>query len=676
MSSTELLRKIQRGLRKPPKIIIQRIGQEAKGYADRYLAPQRAKKLGLKQLLKKTGYQNLNHLWRGLSKRPYFTVTNHPDLALFASLCPEDSEIIFQRAQLALEHKVDLLGSGLIELGPKINWHKDYKSQYDWPPKYIRDINYNNPERPSDVKFPWEVSRKQWFIPVGQAYLLTQDETYAQAAKELFNDWIDQNPYAFSVNWACTMEVALRILSWTWFFHVFKHSKAWQDQIFQQKFLTCLYLHADFTQRHLEFSDINGNHYTADAAGLVFAGLFFGDFPAANAWHSQGWTILCEELGRQVYADGVDFEASVPYHRLVLELFLLPACYREALQFKTPPEYQQSVQLMAEFTQAYSQPGGRVPLWGDADDARALPFGCQNINDHRYIYGLVGLLWDIKPLLAFDAGSFGEHFWLFGSQAVARIQAQQKHLPTTSRAFTHGGFFIMRNERDHIFIDCGPIGLAGRGGHGHNDCLSFEAVLDGVKLISDCGAYVYTASYEERNLFRSTQYHNTPCIDGQEINRFIRWDYLWNLHYDAKPNLITWQPGPENDLFCGSHSGYQNLQDPVTPKRTIRLDHAQHSLTIEDEILCKGQHQVSIPLHLAPNVQARLLEDEHSIMLDAGGKQFMLEWEGTIEWRVEISPARISPSYGITVASQKIVWHGEIMGSSRLKFHIKGEHVI
>ncbi len=80
------------------------------------------------------------------------------------------------------------------------------------------------------------------------------------------------------------MEVALRIISWTWFFHVFKKSHAWQDSFFQERFLTCLYLHADFTMRHIEYSDINGNHYTADAAGLVFAGLFFGTGAEAKLW--------------------------------------------------------------------------------------------------------------------------------------------------------------------------------------------------------------------------------------------------------------------------------------------------------------------------------------------------------------------------------------------------------
>ena len=62
----------------------------------------------------------------------------------------------------------------------------------------------------------------------------------------------------------------------------------------------------------------------------------------------------------------------------------------------------------------------------------------------------------------------------------------------------------MAGGGDHVFIDAGPVGMKGRGGHGHNDCLSFEAVLDGVPLIVDSGAYVYTASVEWRNRFRST----------------------------------------------------------------------------------------------------------------------------------------------------------------------------
>ena len=81
------------------------------------------------------------------------------------------------------------------------------------------------------------------------------------------------------------MEAALRILSWTWFFRVFHGSRAWADSVFRERFLCALYLHGDFTDRHFEISDVNGNHCTADGAGLAFAGLFFGagQGPAALA---------------------------------------------------------------------------------------------------------------------------------------------------------------------------------------------------------------------------------------------------------------------------------------------------------------------------------------------------------------------------------------------------------
>jgi uncharacterized heparinase superfamily protein len=666
---TELINKIRRGLRKPPRVILNRVYQEISDQAERYLAPKRARNINLVVLLNKTGMQNLNQLWIFLSERPYVTLTKPINSDLLDGLFIGESALILERAQLAIAHKVDLLGSGLVDLGSAINWHKDYKSGYDWPVQYIRDINYNNPERPSDVKFPWEVSRLQWLIPAGQAYLLTNKECYAEAVKDLLMDWIDKNPYSMGINWACTMEVALRIITWTWFFHVFKESKSWEDPAFRQKLLSSLYLHADFTERHLEFSDINGNHYTADAAGLVFAGLFFGKGTSSNRWLEKGWDILCKELPLQVFEDGVDFEASVPYHRLVLELFFLPALYREKMQLKTPKTYSDRLLSMAKFTVAYIQPDGRVPFWGDADDARTLPFGYQSINDHRYLPSIIGYIWH-DPLLNAYSGFLSEHIWLLGEQALPYfIKAHNDH-ESQSMAFPQGGFYVMCNKNDHVFIDCGPLGLGGRGGHGHNDCLSFEAVLNGVKLISDCGAYVYTASYEERNQFRSTAYHNTPCIDNQEINRFIKWDYLWTMHNDAIPIVELWRPGSNYDVFCGSHTGYQRLTDSVTPKRTIILDHERHALVIQDTIVAEGYHEISIPLHLATDVNAEIYAEQRIVKLTAGGKEFTLYWEGISEWVIETASARISPSYGVIESSQKLLWHLKGLGSTTLRVAI------
>jgi uncharacterized heparinase superfamily protein len=661
-----ILAKIRRGLRKPPRVIAKRLWQMASEQLERRASAKRAQQFGLTQLLKATQTASLAALWEELSQRPYFAVTSTGDHSLLVGQYPEAIKAILHKADLALNRQVDLLGSGLIDLGETIDWLKDYKTGFSWPLAYMRDMDYRNPERPSDVKFPWELSRMQWLIPAGQAYLLTGDERYALLVKTSLEQWIAANPYAYSVNWACTMEVALRIMVWTWFFKVFHASAAWSDAEFQLRFLSSLFLHAEFTSKHLEFSDINGNHYTADAAGLCFAGLFFGAGFAAERWRDTGWKILTSELPRQVFADGVDFEAATAYHRLVLELFFLPACYREAQGLPVPEDYQQRLQKMARYTEAYSRPDGSIPLCGDADDARALPFGSQPLNDHRYLCAWLTLKWGRPPSNSHNSEQSAppmrriemaaEVYWLLGADALQRlaVTADSKPEPVCT-AFKDGGFYIMRNATDHIFIDCGPLGQGGRGGHGHNDCLALEVMLNQVLLISDCGAYVYTASYEQRNLFRSTAYHNTPQIDEQEINRFVSWDNLWSFHPDAQYQVLEWQPGIEKTLFRGSHNGYLRLPNPVSLQRTVVLDHRAHKLTIKDDFFCTGAHHYQIPLHLAIGVRPELTP-QRDVILYAGGERFLLTWQEKAQWQLSIIPARVSPSYGVAIPTHKLLW--------------------
>ncbi|MGH7194778.1 MAG: heparinase II/III family protein, partial [Candidatus Saccharimonadales bacterium] len=245
-------------------------------------------------------------------------------------------------------------------------------------------------------------------------------------------------------------------------------------------------------------------------------------------------------------------------------------------------------------------------------------------------------------------------FWWFGEAAVASCREAPIRQPA-SGAFAQGGFYVMQNGRDHVFVDCGPVGLAGRGGHGHNDCLSFEAVLDGIKLITDCGSYVYTASYLDRNLFRSTAYHNTPQVDDQEINRYISPMHLWNLRYDAVPEVRTWEAGSVEDIFCGTHAGYRRLPEPVTLVRTIRLDHRRHGLSIKDEFQGSGRHTIRIPLHLALGVKA-WSQGEGLIELQAQDRRFVLKWEDPQRWKLRISEGRVSPSYGRLTAAVRLCW--------------------
>ena len=141
------------------------------------------------------------------------------------------------RADDAANRRVELLGSGPVELGRPIDWLRDPNAGHRWPPGYAPRIEYANLDRPSDVKLPWEISRVHWLLPAGQAYLLTGDERYAESARDVLDEWIAANPYAGTVNWSVTMEVALRILSWSWLLGALGRSEAWRDDGFRGRFL-------------------------------------------------------------------------------------------------------------------------------------------------------------------------------------------------------------------------------------------------------------------------------------------------------------------------------------------------------------------------------------------------------------------------------------------------------
>jgi len=604
-------------------------------------APRRSARLRGDRLLAVLGAQSLDGVWSDLASRPYPAWIAHLEPDLVESVEPGERARVLEAAERALSRELNLLGSEPFYLGRPADWLTDPKTGRRWEPGWGRGIEYANLDAPSDVKLPWEISRLGWLVPAGQAYLLTGEERYAKAAAELLDEWIAANPHARTVNWACTMEPALRAIVWTWLFHVFHASSAWADPAFRERFLAALYLHGDYISRHLERSDVNGNHYTADATGLVFAGLFFGASPAARRWTDTGWAILRAELSRQVFPDGVDFEASTAYHRLVAELFLLPALYRRALGLDVAAPYRERLFAMAHFASAAVRPDGTVPHWGDEDDARALPLGGQVVDDHRYLPAVIraGLGGAEERL----DGPGGEILWLYGPDTLRRLREKPAAgRPDPPSSFPHGGVYVLRSERDHVFVDCGPVGLAGRGGHGHNDITAIDATLDGVPLLLDPGTFTYTASPEWRNRFRSTAFHNAVQVDGHELNRFGEPDHLWSLRDDARPV----DPGVTVEgvvqTFRGGHTGYRRLPDPVTVTRTVQLDVEQHRLLVLDELDAHAEHEFSARFTFPPAASLDVGEDGATIVV--ADRDFEVRWSG---WRASAGRGWVSPSYGV-----------------------------
>src|SRR5438477_2465623 len=83
---------------------------------------------------------------------------------------PELAARTHDKAQEALDHIVDLLGSGPTQLGERIDWQCDFKTGFTWP---IDVLGYDQDGlrlgNPCDVKVPWELSRCHHWVTLGRA---------------------------------------------------------------------------------------------------------------------------------------------------------------------------------------------------------------------------------------------------------------------------------------------------------------------------------------------------------------------------------------------------------------------------------------------------------------------------------------------------------------------------
>lgn len=650
--------RLRRGLRRSPRELIHRVASEAWAQTDRF----RGDPLGsdpTETLLNRCGAADIAKLWDALASRPYPAQTAPVADETFDALCSTtERQRIMKAADTALDGNIGLTGFGRHSLGRKIQWHLDPRTGSSWPEAYYRDIDLLDLGNATDVRTVWELSRLQWLIPTGQAYLLTQDDRYAAFARAVIESWVEANPYRRGVNWGVAMEAGMRVFTWTWFFHVFQGSAAWSSEAFRAQFLCALYRHGCFIENNQETWGINGNHLVADGAGLSILGQFFGDADEPSRWAELGWEILAREIQTQVLSDGVSFEAAMGYHRLTVELFNLAAALRLALGEAVQESYRDKLTAMVEFTVAATRPDGTVPQWGDSDDGRVLPFGGQSTHDYRYLPSFVSALGNGVAPIDVPAEAVAEAAWALGVDKVAKSTSGPSPCSTS---FSDGGLYVMANGEDHVFIDCGPVGFAGLGGHGHNDCLSFDAVLDGVAVISDAGTYTYSSSVEERNIFRGTASHNTPMIDGEEQNRFAGTEELWRLRNDAAATLRRWEIGQHLDLFEGSHNGYLRLTEPVVPVRTLMLEKCEHRLLVIDRFTGTGTHNFSVPFHLALGTQVNEA-GKGKWCLEIGGKRFTLLVLEVGHWTPNLGEGWLSPQYGVKQTRPVIGFSRDGMG--------------
>lgn len=584
-----------------------------------------------------------------------------------AEALPAMADGVVRAAERAIRHEFDLLGSGpYVPVDPDrpasagyqpIDWYLDPVRQLRFP-RGVHHQAWNLYEmRPgnADVKYPWELARCQHWVTLGQAYRLTGDERFAVETAAQLDDFVMANPVGVGINWTCTMDVGLRAVSWVVALDLVRGSMA-IDAGFWPRAYAALFDHGLFIRGNLENTyEVTSNHFLSNVVGLWFLAAVFTTLDEGRAWSEFARASLETEIDVQVLPDGADFESSVPYHRLVAELFL--GCARLAAHGGQPlsAHYRGRVADMVEYLACVTRPDGLMPQSGDADDGRLHVCGGVSVTtpqDGRHLFGPAAemfgqLAW---MTLGGDSARWEAAWWGLGTAGSAGGLSY----PAAARLFPNAGHAVVRDGGLYLLITNSVVGTKGFGNHKHNDQLGFEYHVDGVPIVVDPGSYVYTSDPAARNLFRGTAYHNTLMIDEVEQNEFNP-EWLFRMFEKAQAEHLEFTANAQV-RYRGRHTGYARLASPVTHERSFTLNRATGRLEIADHLSGSARHRLAWHFHFAPGVAATL----------AGGICALQSAAGLVHLRfpaalhATLTDAWYSPSYGVRSACRALKLAAEV----------------
>lgn len=568
------------------------------------------------------------------------------------------SDLVLARAQAVRAGKFDLLGQHALDFGAPVDWQLEPTSGLRTPLVHWSEIDFLDPQVAGDKKFIWELNRQQHFMTLGRAYWRTGDEAYAETFAAHVAAWLDANPPKLGINWASSLEVAFRAISWLWAIYFFKDAPALTPALFL-RLLKSLYAHARHIETYLSTYFSPNTHLTGEALGLYYLGTLLPEFKRAAHWRTLGRRVLLEQLDRHIKPDGVYLEHSTYYQRYTADFYthfrLLARANDEPLSAGAARQLQEKLTTLLEHLLYVTRPDGTTPYIGDDDGGRLASLDDRAPDDFRATLATGAALFarsDYKHV----AGDAPESLlWLLGPDGLQAYDALAAHEPAAlSRAFPDGGYYVLRDgwtrAANYMLIDGGPHGAAALNyGHAHADALAFDLAAAGRTLLVDPGTYTYTGASEWRDHFRRSQAHNTLTIDDESSSvpaGPFRWQHVAHARTDA------WRTTARFDYFAAAHDGYQRLAAPATHARSVLFLKRDYWL-MRDRVETTGAHRSELSFHFAHAAMPELAADAESVVRvthpHAGGLELYAFAPGGA-WQMEMG--WVSPAYGARLPAQ------------------------
>lgn len=349
----------------------------------------------------------------------------------------------------------------------------------------------------------------EFLMPMVRAYQNTRDNKYLQCIEQSISGWIDENKSNNGGTGWSPYTISIRLVYW---FSTLFALKAVLDASFQEKMSASIYEQYGYLANHLE-KDLLGNHYFENLKALVLCAIAFSD----EQMLQKALGDFKKQLKVQILPDGMHYELSPMYHKIILEDLLRVAVALRSVN-KQDNEIEGYLQGMLNVAYTFEAGLNRIPLFND---------GGNNVAK------------SLEALLLAAKNHFG-------------LTAKRKdYLPDSGYYFFRSGAWI-------LIVDAGVPGAKENPGHAHCDAMSFELFHNGKPMLVNCGTYAYQC--EDRAFFRSTAAHNTVMVNDTEQSE------CWGAFRMGRGSKTTVRRVDENGIQMSMTDQHGN-----TVERTVLL---------------------------------------------------------------------------------------------------------
>lgn len=397
-------------------------------------------------------------LWRNLGGRTCLHVgyKPRPDIdKVDINRIPALPELDFDPVFLA-RFDVDALLNDRVEL-------LHHEERIDWCESWHAEL--------SSPLWRFNLQYHEYLLPLAKAFLDNGNIRYLDKVMSIIDSWIDSCPSdRGGVAWDSYV-ISMRIVNWLAIRAELADALA-ADVDFCKRMDASLVEQYIHLSQHLE-KDLLANHYLENLKALTILACYFDDIKTLEIV----LPMLKAQVDEQVLGDGMHFELSPMYQKIVLEDLMRVAVVLQASGYGN---YDEALKLQVMCNCLYSLERGinRTPLFNDCGD---------NVAKSR----------------------------------DALLTCARKHFGIESvfhNVLGSSGYCILERQTSTGFIkaifDAGNPGPSYALGHAHCDALSFECFVDGEPWIVNCGTYAYQDA--KRLEFKKTQSHSGVMVDGVE----------------------------------------------------------------------------------------------------------------------------------------------------------------